>query len=84
MPILSSDYELELRNPGVYTLEWLQDNDEDLTNYEFLFVSSDSVDLLAPTDTLYLIKWRNLSYKQATWEHISNLNMPASKLNEFR
>jgi hypothetical protein len=86
LPVLGNAAELELRNPGAYTLEWLQDEDEDLSKYEFMFVQPDDaqLDITVTPDTLYLIKWKNLSYKQATWEHLSNINMPLSKLNEFR
>ena len=37
-----------------------------------------------PQDLLYFIKWKNLSYVQATWEPLSALNLPQSKLQEFR
>lgn len=34
----------------------------------------DSIDIAKDIDTLYLVKWKNLSYREATWEHESELN----------
>lgn len=82
----SVDRDLELWNPGPFSLEWLQDEGpSEMAEYRLQFVAEDEKKLQLQTevDRLYLVKWKNLSYLEATWEKESNIACPA-KLMEFR
>jgi len=71
--------EIEKFNPGVFNFEWLIDEnakcditeEETYHNWNYLIESPliDSLDLGKEIDKLYLVKWKNLSYTQSTWEH---------------
>ena len=59
----------------------------DIDNTNFKYISQKDIDkklsLETEIDRLYLVKWKNLSYTEATWEKESNI-ANTSKLLEFR
>lgn len=80
--------ELELNNPGPYDFIWLtgsqppQDFNPDV--YNFLGEEElKELDLNKESDKLFMVKWKNLSYLEATWEHESILGF-ANKINDFK
>ena len=86
--------EIEKFNPGVLNFEWLIDEnakcditeEETYHNWNYLIESQliDSLDLGKEIDKLYLVKWKNLSYTQSTWEHEQILTEYNSKINDFK
>lgn len=53
-------------------------------NYEEIdFQDMKRLDLRVEVDRLYLVKWKNLSYSEATWELESVIASP-EKINEFK
>lgn len=44
---------------------------------------SDRLSLCVEVDMLYLVKWKNLSYLESTWECESNITNE-SKINDYR
>ena len=58
-----------------------QKEEDDLMRY-FRDEEFDGIDVGERKETLYLVKWKNLSYTQATWECESALN--PQKLNYYR
>jgi hypothetical protein len=66
--------ELELLNSGDFSYDWLADTTEQAAafmnhNYEEIdYQDMKKLDLNIESDRLYLVKWRNLSYSESTWE----------------
>lgn len=71
--------ELELLNPGPKDWGWLGgiENMERLEKEDCI-----QLDLNAEVDKLYLVKWRELSYADATWEAESGIG--PEKIEEFK
>lgn len=80
--------ELELNNPGPFDFTWLTGSQPQSSfnpdNYTFLGVEElKELDLNKESDKLFMVKWKNLSYLEATWEHESLLGF-ANKINDFK
>ena len=80
--------EIDNLYPRDDTFDWLKDEkyDIDIEEEEFVYftpVEIEKVDLQSDSDKIYLIKWKNLSYLEATWEPESILDCPP-KINDFR
>ena len=85
---LPSLKELELLNPGTLDFTWLTGTQPqilfDVENYTFIGEEEIiNIDLNKEVDKLYMVKWKNLSYLEATWEHESLLGF-ANKINDFK
>jgi hypothetical protein len=66
----NSEAQFELLNPGRFSFRWLEEDNYEL-KYPFCFlVEADmrNLDLNVEIDKLYFVKWRDLSYAEATWE----------------
>ena len=80
--------EIELYNPGPYHFEWLRDEKaeiavEDEPQLFFTEEELKEIDLNKEIDKLFLVKWKNLSYLDSTWEHESIIASP-QKINDYR
>lgn len=81
--------ETEKYNPGKYSFNWIADEGFTSANVEeepSLYISPEEVDILSlsvEVDTLYLVKWKNLSYLESTWEHESVIGN-SQKINDYR
>lgn len=84
---LSSFKELELINPGELSFLWVKDEKSStigIEAYEFIGDQElKEIDINKEVDKLYMVKWKNLSYLEATWEHESILSCP-NKINDFK
>ncbi|CAD8205649.1 unnamed protein product [Paramecium pentaurelia] len=72
--------DIELWNPGQQNYQWFEDD----TNFQPKLTIERQVDLFQNHEQLYLVKWKNLSYLQATWEFITGFPNSQAKLFEFR
>ena len=75
-------------NPGPFTYEWLEDEKatEKVEAEEFQYIGDPEIeylDLNKEVDKLFLVKWRNCSYLEATWEKESAINCP-EKISDFK
>lgn len=80
--------EIEILNPGPLEFTWLSGGQTkvvfDVENYVFLGEQElREIDINKEVDKLYMVKWKNLSYLEATWEHESLLAAP-NKINDFK
>lgn len=81
--------EIEKYNPGKFSYGWLCDEGDTSANVEdepHVYLSEEEVNGLSFTvevDMLYLVKWRNLSYLESTWEHESVISNP-SKITDYK
>jgi hypothetical protein len=89
----NTEADLEKYNPGPFSFQWILDEGEtDEAHYEnYSYTILDQYDLKAlnlniEVDRLYLVKWKNLSYTQATWEQESSIFSVGGqvKITEFR
>lgn len=86
--IPNTHHELEVLNPGDFNYGWL---DEDGDGSKFMSHSYEYIDRLdmkkldlnVEVDRLYMVKWKNLSYSEATYELESVISCP-DKINEFK
>lgn len=70
---ITTKEDIEQLNPGVFGYSWL---DEEGTGQRFMEYSYEQIDLSdmrgldlnVEVNRLYMIKWKNLSYSQATWQ----------------
>lgn len=65
-------------NPGQYNFDWLQDEipPKNFDGDEYIYLDQEDIatlDLSTESDHLYLVKWKNLSYLESTWEHESQI-----------
>ncbi|KAL4510059.1 hypothetical protein ABPG72_010252 [Tetrahymena utriculariae] len=81
--------EIEKYNPGKYNYNWLADEGLNSASVEeelSVYISAEEADALSLSveiDTLYLVKWKNLSYLESTWEHESIIGNQ-TKINDYR
>ena len=80
--------EIEQFNPGPYHFEWLRDEKAEISVEEeplgYLTEEElNEIDLTKEVDRLFLVKWKNLSYLDSTWEHESVIACP-QKINDYR
>ena len=80
--------ELDQANPGPLDFTWLTGTNPHMVfeteNYTFIGEHElKEIDINKEADKLYMVKWKNLSYLEATWEHESLLGSPA-KINDFK
>jgi len=80
--------EIEKFNPGEFSYDWLVDDNAEVPveNEEFIYIEEaekEAIDLRTDVDLLYLVKWKNLSYLEATWEKESQISN-ISKISEYR
>ena len=74
--------ELELLNPGEFSYHWLAETPEEAAKYlshnyeEIDYQDMKKLDLNIEVDRLYLVKWKNLSYSESTWELESIIASP--------
>lgn len=57
-------------NPGVFSFDWLAPSSQLTKQYKFRYLNKSDLkmlDLNTETDKLYYIKWKDLSYNDATW-----------------
>ena len=85
---LAASKELELMNPGTLDFTWLTGTHPQMAfeteTYSFIGDHElKEIDLNKEVDKLYMVKWKNLSYLEATWEHESLLGF-ANKINDFK
>lgn len=64
--------ELEFLNPGEFSYSWLDDEGDGSKflshSYEYIDrLDMKRLDLNVEVDRLYMVKWKNLSYSEATW-----------------
>lgn len=73
------ELDIEIWNPNELSYNWLGEsiNDTEYLNTE------DRQFLLGEVDRVYLIKWKHLSYIEATWESESLLGC-RTKIAEFK
>ena len=74
-------------DPGAFSYGWLEASEEESFlehAYECIDLNDmRRLDLNVEVDRLYMAKWRNLSYAEATWELESVIGVP-EKIQEFR
>lgn len=84
--------EIERYNPGRLSYQWVVDKNEPVEyigSESNMYISieeegdSEMLSLTVDADMLYLVKWKNLSYLESTWEHESLIANPA-KTNDFK
>jgi len=80
--------EVELWNPGEFSFKWLIDEKAtvNVEEEERFYLTEDEMKAIVLTnevDKLYFVKWKNLSYTEASWEHESLIANP-QKINDFR
>jgi len=83
-----SPEEIEKFNPGPYNFEWLIDDNaaervEEEQTYYVHEAQEQQLDLNKEPDRLYLVKWKNLSYLDSTWEHETVICCP-NKVSDYR
>ena len=70
-----------------FNIQNIKDSHLETDNTNFKIITQKDIDeklsLETEIDRLYLVKWKNLSYTEATWEKESNI-ANTSKLLEFR
>jgi SNF2 family DNA or RNA helicase len=80
--------EIEMFNPGVLSFDWIADEKgySEGTQEEYIYIGEPELamlDINREVDKLYMVKWKNLSYLESTWEHESMI--PSShKINDFK
>lgn len=72
-------------HPGDFSYDWLKDYPEALPIEEeaLIYWTKEDLDNLRcefSKNKVYLIKWKNLSYTEATWEHYSYIQEWPEKL----
>jgi len=65
--------QIEVYHPGEYSLDWLKDYSDspNIETEELVYWSEadlNSIKCEFSSDKVFLIKWKNLSYVDATWE----------------
>lgn len=80
--------EIENLFPRGFDYEWLRDEKSEfsLDDEEFGYFTPEEIeeiDITFDSDRIYLVKWKNLSYLEATWEPESRLDCPG-KIGDFR
>ena len=73
--------ELELLNPGDFSYEWVDDEGDGskFLEHSYDYINHNDMkklDLNLEVDKLYMVKWKNLSYSEATWEQESVIGYP--------
>ena len=86
--------EIEKFDPGKMSFDWLRDEDAKIDvmqedtyhNWNYMIEQKyiDPLDLNKDVDRLYMVKWKNLSYSESTWEHESQLQDQLHKINDFK
>lgn len=84
----TSIQEVELWNPQEFSFSWVIDDKATIpveSEEQYYITAEDlqEVGLAFEVDKLYFVKWKNLSYIDATWERESVIEAP-DKINDFR
>lgn len=77
-----SKNELQILNPGMMSLQWIG---QKKTNYKYTYLDKNDMqqlDLNKEVDKYYLVKWKEMSYAECTWERQSYFKS-ADKIEEF-
>jgi hypothetical protein len=85
---IGSKEDVEVLNPGPFSYGWL---DEEGSGERFMEHSYEQIDLSdmraldlnVEVNRLYMVKWKNLSYSEATWELETVVSCP-DKILEFK
>ena len=69
---INTKEDIEVLNPGNFGYSWLDDEGTGQKFMEYSYEQIDlsdmrNLDLNVDVNRLYMIKWKNLSYSQATW-----------------
>ena len=72
---------MEQLNPGKFSYHWLDDEDDTEKFMEHSYDHIDlsdmrGLDLNVEVNHLYMVKWKNLSYSEATWELENVISCP--------
>eukprot|EP00357_Protocruzia_adherens_P015827 CAMPEP_0115012704 /NCGR_PEP_ID=MMETSP0216-20121206/24912_1 /TAXON_ID=223996 /ORGANISM="Protocruzia adherens, Strain Boccale" /LENGTH=2334 /DNA_ID=CAMNT_0002381845 /DNA_START=106 /DNA_END=7109 /DNA_ORIENTATION=+ len=62
-------------SPGQFNLDWILDQGEKKTFEEYTYLTEEDIETVTPDNPpskLYLIRWKTLSYAEATWERERN------------
>ncbi len=76
-------------HPGEFSYSWLDDEGgkgQKILEHSYQFIDFGDMkrlDLNVEVDRVYMVKWKNLSYSQATWECQSTIGCP-QKITEFK
>jgi hypothetical protein len=81
--------DIEILNPGTFSYGWLDEeggNGERFMEYSYEQIDladMRGLDLNTEVNRLYMIKWKNLSYSEATWE-LENIVITPERILEFK
>jgi hypothetical protein len=70
---ITTKEDLEQLNPGTFSYDWVVDENENGSkfmehSYDHIDLSDmRGLDLNLEVNRLYMVKWKNLSYSEATW-----------------
>lgn len=71
-----SKNELQFLNPGMLSLDWIGQKNNSY-NYAYLDESDkEQLDMNKEVDKFYLVKWKEMSYVDSTWEKQSFFKSP--------
>lgn len=85
---IGEDGKGEIIDPGPYNLDWLLDEGESERDFQnSTFFTPEELNLIVSRsvqfEQLYLVKWTNLSYKDATWEPYSLIQQYDELIESF-
>jgi len=86
---INTKEDIEILNPGTFSYEWLDEEGGNGDRFmEYAYEQIDlcdmrNLDINVEVNRLYMIKWKNLSYSEATWELESVVSSP-EKILEFK
>lgn len=80
--------QIEIYHPGEFSYDWLKDYSDSnpIESEDLVYWSQEDLDNLKcefSQDKVYLIKWKNLSYVDATWERQSLVSNFEEKIQAF-